>query len=194
MKTIRIGIFGLYRGANFIDSMLANNAEIVALCDKNTKRTADANERIGGIATCYENFDDFIEHPMDAVFLANYFHEHAPYAIRCLEKNIHVISECTSNSTMAEGVALVRAARKSKAFYMISENYPYMVFNQEMRRVYQGGTLGRILYAEGEYNHPTSPFDAAFSKRYIYFEKHCESSFHCRSCPRRNGSAQPQHR
>jgi predicted dehydrogenase len=29
-----------------------------------------------------------------------------------------------------------------------------MIFNQEMRRVYQGGTLGKILYAEGEYNHP----------------------------------------
>ena len=53
-------------------------------------------------------------HPgMEAVFLCNFFHDHAPFAIKALERNIHVLSECTSNGTMAEGVALVRAAKKS---------------------------------------------------------------------------------
>jgi predicted dehydrogenase len=28
-----------------------------------------------------------------------------------------------------------------------------MLFNREMKRVYDGGTLGKVLYAEGEYNH-----------------------------------------
>ena len=37
---------------------------------------------------------------------------------------------------------------------MLSENYPYMIFNQEMRKVYQSGVLGKVLFAEGEYNHP----------------------------------------
>ena len=37
---------------------------------------------------------------------------------------------------------------------MLSENYPFMIFNQEMKKVYQGGTLGKVLFAEGEYNHP----------------------------------------
>ena len=172
MKTIRMGIFGLNRGSNFIESILANNAEIVALCDMDTKWTDAANKKIGGTATCYTNFDEFIEHPMDAVFLANFFHEHTPYAIRCLEKNIHVISECTSNSTMAEGVALVRAAKKSKAFYMISENYPYMLFNQEIRRVYKEGTLGKVLFAEGEYNHPARPRPAGSKTTLVSHVRH----------------------
>ena len=85
--------------------------------------------------------------------LANYFHEHTPYAIRCLEKGIHVLSECIPNATMAEGVALVEAVEKSSAKYMLLENYPFMLFNQEMKKVKEGGTLGKILYAEGEYNH-----------------------------------------
>ncbi len=42
---------------------------------------------------------------VDAVVLANFFHEHAPYAIKRPERNIHVYSECISNGTMAEGVA-----------------------------------------------------------------------------------------
>jgi len=51
---------------------------------------------------------------------------------------------------MGDAVALVRAAEKSDAIYMLAENYPYMKFNQEMRRVYQNGDLGKVLFAEGE--------------------------------------------
>ena len=160
MKTIRIGVFGLQRGASYFDNILANNGEIVAVCDKFQTFVDAAVSKLGGTAAGYTDFDKFIEHPMDAVFLANYFNEHAPYAIRALEKGIHVLSECTSNGTMAEGVALVRAARKSGAFYMLAENYPFMLFNQEMRRVYRGGTLGKVMFAEGEYNHPGDLYNA----------------------------------
>lgn len=159
MKKIRIGIFGLKRGGNYIDNILANNGDIVAVCDMDKKCIEKVREKLGGSPACYEDFDSFIEHDMDAVFLANYFHEHAEYAIRCLEKNIHVLSECTSNGTMAEGVALVEAAEKSNAFYMIAENYPFMLFNQEMKKVCDGGTLGKILYGEGEYNHPSDVYN-----------------------------------
>jgi predicted dehydrogenase len=37
---------------------------------------------------------------------------------------------------------------------MLAENYPYTVFNQQMRRLYQDGEIGEVTYAEGEYNHP----------------------------------------
>ena len=153
MDKIKVGIFGYSRGSAYVDSFLQNDAEIVAVCERIPKRIAKAKEKLGENIAIYEDFDDFIEHDMDAVVLANFFHEHTPYAIRCLEKNIHVFSECISNSTMAEGVQLVEAAEKSKAIYMLAENYPYMRFNQEMKRVYEGGTLGKCLYAEGEYCH-----------------------------------------
>ena len=159
MGKIRIGIFGLGRGENLIDSLKVNGGEIVAVCEQSEKKIAECKEKIGDAAV-YTDFDKFIEHPMDAVLLTNYFAEHAPYAIRCLEKGIHVLSECTSNGTMAQGVALVRAAEKSNAIYMLAENYPFMLFNKEMKRVCDGGTLGRILYAEGEYNHPFNMYDA----------------------------------
>ena len=173
MKTIKIGIFGLRRGSHFYTSLLANNAEIVAICDKNQKRIAAAKEFLGNDVAAYSDFDAFLNHEgMEAVFLCNFFHEHAPYAIWALEKNIHVLSECTASGTMAEGVALVRAAEKSQAIYMLAENYPFMKFNQEMRRVYRGGTLGKCLFAEGEYNHPTDPNDTATIKKLRPYHKH----------------------
>ena len=134
MEKIRMGIFGLGRGSSFYDNILSNDGEIVAVCDMSEEKLDEAKNILGSGVALYKSFDDFIEHKgMQAVFLCNYFHEHTPYAIKALEKNIHVLSECTSNATMAQGVELVRAAEKSKAFYMLSENYPYMSFNMEIR-------------------------------------------------------------
>ena len=174
-KKIRLGIFGLGRGASFYSVIKAHGGEVVAICDGNEERINSSLEKLGedaAKATAYTDFEEFFKHDMDAVFIANCFHEHASYAIRFLEKDVHVLSECTSNGTMADGVALVRAAEKSKAHYMLAENYPYMLFNQEMKKVYDGGTLGKAIYAEGEYNHPVGPDDAKFILRYKPYEKH----------------------
>lgn len=172
-KTIKMGVFGGYRGSYFYECILANNAEIVAVCDFNEKYANKAKEALGGDVAVYRNFEDFINHEgLEAVLLSNYFHEHSEYAVKALERGIHVLSECTSNATMAQGVELVRAAKKSNAVYMLSENYPYMLFNQEMRRVYRGGSLGKVLFAEGEYNHPIDPADVEYLSSLTPSSKH----------------------
>ncbi|MBE6597195.1 MAG: Gfo/Idh/MocA family oxidoreductase [Ruminococcaceae bacterium] len=173
MRTIKFGVFGLGRGSSFYENILLNNGEVVAVCDMSEEKLADAKAKLGNDVATYTDFDSFINHKgLEAVFLCNYFHEHAPYAIKALKKNIHVLSECTSNGTMAEGVELVRAAEESKAIYMISENYPFMIFNLEMRRVYQSGSLGKLLFAEGEYNHPVNPENIEECTSLIPYGKH----------------------
>ncbi len=175
MKKIRIGIFGGFRGYTLGKNFLLSDGEIVAVCDINLERAKESAEKLN-CDTVYTSFDEFLEHPMDAMLIANYFHDHARFAIRALERGIHVLSECTSNGTMAEGVALVRAVEKSNAIYMLAENYPHMKFNREMKRIADGGTLGKIVYAEGEYNHPISPDDTKFIKDYVPFKKHWRNS------------------
>ena len=172
MGNLKIGILGAGRGMDLARDFLLNGCDVVALCDFDKGRREAAVKKFGGEIAAYENFDEFIKHDMDAVVLANYFHEHAPFAIKCFEKGLHVYSECISNGTMAEGVELIRAFEKSNSIYMLAENYPQMKFNREMKRICSGGTLGKILYAEGEYNHPGDPFNATFCKRYNYFRKH----------------------
>ena len=173
MKKYRIGVFGAGRGADIAGNFAALGCEITALCDFSEERLQNAAKRLGDGVTLYRDFDSFIEHGLDAVILANYFHEHAPYAIRCMEKGIHVFSECISNGTMAEGVELIRAAEQHPdVVYFLAENYPQMIFNREMQRIAKGGTLGKIIYAEGEYNHPGDPMDLGFKRTYNYFTKH----------------------
>ncbi len=173
MRTIKFGIFGLRRGATFYRNVMMNNGEVVAVCDRDETKLEEAKKHLGGNVAAYTDFDAFLAHPgLEAVFLCNNFQQHTPFAIKALEKNIHVLSEIIANATMAEGVALVRAAEKSKAVYMIAENYPFMIFNLEMKRVVEGGTLGKIMYAEGEYNHPFNPYDAAEMRKYVPFARH----------------------
>lgn len=153
-KKIRIGVFGCRRGRAVAKCLQLAGAEIVAACDKDTTRYEKIKPYLTEDAVFYDNFDAFIEHDMDACLLTNYYNEHAPYAIRLLERGISVLSECAANSTMAEGVALVRAVEKSSAKYMMIENYPYHAAGPEIKRVFQSGKLGRAVFGEGEYVHP----------------------------------------
>ncbi len=150
-QLIKVGVLGVGRGQSFMEGGSAG-MKLVALCDTWEERLNDVGKK-HDVAT-YTDYDEFLKHDMDAVILANYFNEHAPFAIKALKAGKHVMSETASNTTMAEGVALCRAVEESGLIYMLAENYPYTKFNMEMQRVYQTGELGEVTYAEGEYNHP----------------------------------------
>ena len=116
MKKIRIGIFGVGpRGEDLAKNFMMLNCEIAAICDNRKEQLKKISEKLGKSIPTFDSFDDFIKTDMDAVVLTNFFQEHAPYAIKCFERGLHVYSECISNSTMAEGVALIRAHEKSKS-------------------------------------------------------------------------------
>ncbi|MHB0859616.1 MAG: Gfo/Idh/MocA family protein [Anaerolineae bacterium] len=151
-RPIRVGVVGIGRGQSFARGAAAAGMELVALCDIWEEKLLQVGKQYG-VAT-YTDYGRFLEHDMDAVVLANYFYQHAPFAIKALEAGKHVMSETAACKTIAEGVALVRAVEHSGCIYMFAENYPYMVINQEMRRLYQANEIGEVLYAEGEYNHP----------------------------------------
>lgn len=157
-KKIRVGVIGVGRGQSFAAAATdVVGMELVAICDTWEERLAQVGQRYG--VTTYTDYNQFLEHDMDAVILANYFHQHAPFAIQALNAGLHVMSETACNTTLAEGVALCRAVEKTGKIYMLAENYPFTAFNQEMARLYRTGEIGAVTYAEGEYNHPMAPSD-----------------------------------
>lgn len=154
-RKIRIGVMGAGRGSSMINYCAqANNAEVVAICDKwedGLKRQRELHADLP--ITYYTNFDEFIGHDMDAVVLANYANEHAPFAIRAMKAGKHVFSEVLPVQTMKEAVELVEAVEQTGMIYAYGENYCYMPAPVEMRRLYRAGVLGEFEYAEGEYIH-----------------------------------------
>ena len=90
---------------------------------------------------------------MSAVFLANYFNEHAPYAVKCMRAGLNVVSECTAASTLRECAELAECVENTGCKYILAENYPFSTENLAMEKEISSGALGTLLYAEGEYNH-----------------------------------------
>ncbi len=178
-RPIRVGVIGVGRGQSFASGATdLVGMKLVALCDSWADKLDEAGKRYN-VAT-YTDYDKFLEHDMDAVVLANYFHEHTPFAIKALAAGKHVMSECNSNATLAEGVALCRAVEKSGKVYMLAENYPYTRPNMEMRRLYRAGEVGEATYAEGEYNHPMPPDEmSALSVGLKHWRNWIPSTYYC---------------
>ncbi len=159
-KKLRIGVFGGYRGNTMIQVLYKHpDAEVVAVCDKYQPlldKIKIESEEKGIQVALFNNFDDFIEYDMDAVVLANYANEHAPFAIRCMKKGMHVLSEVLPCETMAQAVELIETVEQTGKVYAYAENYCYMRHAFEMWKKYEEGAIGEVTYCEGEYIHDCS--------------------------------------
>ena len=156
-KKIKVGVFGAGRGMTMINVMARHpDAELVAICDKHKPlldKCRKVTEETGSKITYYEDFEQFFNHDMDAVVLANYANEHAPYAIKLLLSGRHVSSEVLPVETLGQAVELVEAVEKSGKIYTYAENYCYFPVTQEMKKLYRAGDIGEFMHGEGEYVH-----------------------------------------
>lgn len=158
---VKVGVFGAGRGMTAVGQLFDSpDAELVAVCDKfkpsldNCKKAAEEHG-LSKIAY-YQDFDEFMNHDMDAVILANYAHQHATFGARLLRSGRHIMTECLTMATMAQAVDLIEAVEESGKIYSYAENYCYTPVRWEMRNIYRSGAIGELLYAEGEYIHDCS--------------------------------------
>ena len=160
MGKIKIGVFGAARGMTMIREMMNNpDAEVVAVCDKYLpllEETRKVAEEKGVKVALYPNFEDFFQHDMDAVVMANYAHEHAKFGIRLLKSGRHIMSEVLTCATLAEAVELIETVEQTGKTYFYAENYCFFNTTYEMRRRYKNGDIGELMQAEGEYIHDCS--------------------------------------
>ena len=154
-KKIRFGVFGGARGKTFMEYCGEfDDAELVAICEMSDKRVAEIKEKFDCTnITFYKDFDEFIKHDMDAVCLANYANEHAPYAIKAMRAGKHVISEVLPVQNLREAVELIEATEETGKIYAYAENYCYMPAPKTMAALFAEGKLGTFEYGEGEYMH-----------------------------------------
>ena len=79
-------------------------AEIAAVCETYSDLLEKCRRYFrenGQSVLCCDSFDELLDAGIDAVIIANYANEHAPYAIRALDRGIHVYSEVQPVQTLA---------------------------------------------------------------------------------------------
>ena len=162
MEKVKIGVFGAGRGQTMMRYCMLNpDAELIAICDKNQK-LLDARKkqfgRKGKNVKYFTDFDTFLaESGVDAVVLANYANDHAPYAIKAMKAGKHVLSEVLPVETLKEAVELCEAVEETGKIYAYAENYCYFASTREMKKLFDSGYLGEFEYGEGEYIHNCQP-------------------------------------
>ena len=177
-------MFGARRGGCMVSVMLQHpEATLAAICDYSKpalKKCADITKASNAKVAFYTDFDRFLDHDLDAVVLANYANEHAPYAVRALNSGRHVTSEVLACQNMAEAVELVEAVEKSRNVYTFAENYCYFKGTLEMQRLYRAGEIGEFLHAEGEYVHDCEGiWPAITGGQRNHWRNFCPATFYC---------------
>jgi len=156
MGKIRIGVLGATRGIDLGVNALAGHpyAELAAICESYAplrERVREELAKKGTVADCVEDFDQLLKCDIDAVIIANFANEHAPYAIKALNAGKHVLSEVLPTQTPAEAVALCEAVERSGKIYNYAENYCFFNQNFEMRLRYERGDIGELVDAECDF-------------------------------------------
>lgn len=167
-KELRIGIFGVDRGRAFYEPIGdIEGAKIVAVCDRSEDMLRESTYPaiVKGIlpSDCkvFNDFDEFIDFGFDAVIMTNFFHEHAKYAIKALDKGIAVMTDTTAAPTMKQCVDLCEAVERNNGKYMLGTNVPFMYGPMELKKQYDSGKYGKVKYGQGEYLHYDDPFNDA---------------------------------
>lgn len=109
--------------------------------------------------TFFGKWTALLDHPMDAVVLANDFDEHAPLAIAFLDRGIHVLSESAACVDERQAAALLAAERRSSATYSFAENYVFHPHVNLIRKALADGEISRPTLTEADYLHAMSPAD-----------------------------------
>ncbi len=153
-KKFRIGVMGVKRGKTFFKMFHNQFPETCApaVCENDPKVIEEFKNEYPDVKV-YTDFDEFIDSGLDAVMLANNFHEHASCAIKAMERGIAVLSETTAAPTLGDCVDLVETAERTGAKYMLAANCLYFPAVHAMKGEIESGKYGKVLYAEAEYLH-----------------------------------------
>jgi predicted dehydrogenase len=163
-RKLRVGIagYGVCRfGADF-GFQNHPNVEIVAVSDLFPDRCAEL-ARICGCSKTYPSLEEMVKDDrIEAVFVATDAPGHAKHAIAALNHGKHVASAVPAVfGSLEEADMLYEAVKRSGLKYMMFETSCFHSDLYAMRRIYQSGGLGKLVYSEGEYYHYMSePIDS----------------------------------
>jgi predicted dehydrogenase len=130
------------------------NVEIVAVSDLIPERCANLAKACRCPKT-YPSLEELVKDDhIEAVFVATDAPRHARHCIEVLRHGKHVASAVPAAfGSLEEADALFAAVKSSGLKYMMFETSCFHDELYAMRRLYQAGRLGELVYAEGEYYH-----------------------------------------
>ncbi len=155
-RKVRVGVvgYGACRFGAAFGFQDHPNVEVVAVSDLIPER------RAGLMKACrcdksYESLELLVKDPkIEAVFAATDAPAHVRHSIDAMKHGKHVMSAVPATfGSIEEGEQLLEAVKKTGMKYMMAETSCYRPDCYAMRKVYDAGGFGNLVYSEGEYFH-----------------------------------------
>ena len=150
---INVGVIGLGgQGNGLMRGFLSlSGAQIVALCDVDAQRLADARKQVDATyqgtdtTTGYTDYRELLAHPgLDAVVVATPDHWHALQVIHAARAGKHVYCEKPLSTSIPEGRAMVDAVRRAGVVGMMGSQQRSSGEFQRVVELARNGYLGEI--------------------------------------------------
>ena len=147
---VRIGVIGCgYWGPNLIRNFheLAK-ARVAAISDLREDRLKSIARRYTGIQWTTHYEDMLCDPAIDAVAIATPISSHYLIAKRALLAGKHVLIEKPLTATAAEGMSLVRLARRCRKRLMVGHTFEYNPSVLKVAELLRSGDLGKPYYID----------------------------------------------
>lgn len=153
---LNLGIIGLGLIAHdrVIPAALASNRiRITALSDVNPSMIERA-ARLTGVRNIHTDYHDLLARDdVDLVYIATPNFLHAQQAIDCVRAKRHVLCEKPMACTVAEGEAMVRAAKENGVLLAIDYMTRFSAVLREARRLIQENAFGQVYLARSHFSY-----------------------------------------
>jgi predicted dehydrogenase len=155
-RKIRVGLvgYGVCQFAAAFGFQDHPNVEVAAVSDLLPDRCAEL-AKVTRCAKTYPSLEELVKDDrIEAVFVATDAPSHARHCVEVLKHGKHVASAVPAVfGSLEDAETLLAAVKSSGRKYMMFETSSFHEDLYAMRRIYQAGGLGQLVYSEGEYYH-----------------------------------------
>jgi len=156
-KKLKIGLIGCggYGMADVRNAFKVGGVEVAALCDIDSdhlKSSADRIEKMQAVRPrLFKDYRELLRmQGLEVVIIATPPHWHALMFIDALDKGLDVYCEKPLAYDVREGMAMVRAAKKSNRVVQIGFQRRQSTAIRQAREYIQQGNIGRVVQAEAQ--------------------------------------------
>jgi predicted dehydrogenase len=147
---IRVGVIGAGNRSNLLIDQLPEQAEIVAVADCFLKRAQDTVSKRKANWETYADYRRLLERKdIDGVIIGTHDHGRTLCSIHACQAGKDIYAEKPLTVCVAEGRALVRAARKYSRVFQVGSQQRSMAMNKVACEFVRSGGLGQLQFVQG---------------------------------------------
>jgi predicted dehydrogenase len=149
--SVGIGVVGYgYWGPNLVRNFAAaEEAWVIAICDRDAARLADSKRLYPDVVTTTEFTDLLSDGSIDAIAIATPVSTHYELAMAALRAGKHVLVEKPLAQTSEQVHRLIEEAERRRLILMVDHTFLYTPAVQKIRDLTVEGVLGEIYYYNG---------------------------------------------